>query len=250
MKIIEEDIETLTGLGLTSLQAKIYLTLCRTGQTNIKSLAKNAEVARQEASRATQELLSLGLITKVISRPTNYTPLPVIDSTEMLLNLREQKTAILRQKREQLIKRVNARQVSSFVATEPKFLLIPSGEGGVLQSLKFLNNTKVSYEGIFFPEVVLKIPLKILNAYEKFLLSDAGKMRIIITQARNSENLQKVIQHLESKGSFEARTTHKNLLSPLAVHDRKEFFCTNNLKRYRIKRTVFTQTIPYLLILL
>jgi sugar-specific transcriptional regulator TrmB len=244
MELIE-DIETLTELGLTYLQAKIYLTLCRTGQTNIKNLAKNGQVARQEASRATQELLNLGLVAKVISRPTTYEPLPLIDSTKMLLDLRVQKTSILRQKRAQLLKRVKSRPVISCETMEPNFLLIPSGEGGVRQSLKLMSNVKTSYEGVFFFEAAVQIPFEIENFYNKFLLN-GGNMRIIICQARKKECLKKFIQRLEKKGTFEARSTEKSLVGPLAVHDRKELFCTTNLKTIPHKSNSFYSNSPIL----
>lgn len=240
-----EDIETLTELGLTNLQARIYLTLCQTGQTNIKNLAKNGQVARQEASRATKELLNLGLVTKVISRPTNYEPLPLIDSTKMLLDLRVQKTAILRQKRAQLLKRVKSRPVISCETMEPKFLLIPSGEGGVHQTLKLMSNVKKSYEGIFFYEAIVQMPLEIEGFYNNFLLN-GGKMRIIICQVRNREYLKKFIQRLENKGIFEARSTGESLVGPLAVHDRKELVCTTNLKTIPHKSNSFYSNSPIL----
>jgi Predicted transcriptional regulators len=94
----EDDIETLTELGLTYLQSKIYLVMCQTGETTVKNLAKNANVARQEVSRVTEELQNLGLILKVISRPTKYKPLSLRESTEMLLGWRMQKTTILQKK--------------------------------------------------------------------------------------------------------------------------------------------------------
>ena len=67
-----EDVQTLRGFGLTFLQAKVYLTLVRTGNSTVKKIAEKTNIARQEAQRVAAELQSLGLVEKLLVNPTEF----------------------------------------------------------------------------------------------------------------------------------------------------------------------------------
>ncbi|MFA7397932.1 MAG: helix-turn-helix domain-containing protein [Candidatus Bathyarchaeia archaeon] len=240
-----EGVEVLTGLGLTYLQSKIYLAMCQTGETTVKNLAKTADVARQEVSRVAGELQNLGLIMKVISKPTKYQPLPLKESTEMLLSWRMQKTAMLQEKRERLLKRAESKFRACSELIEPKFAVLPSGEAGIRQVIRILNNTQTSYDGIYYFRTFLRLPYQTQEALGNFL-SKGGKIRIIISQTENHSNLQQITQHFKKKGFFEAKKTPRTLLAPLSMFDRKEFMCTPSPKNMPNKTTQFYSTSPTL----
>lgn len=59
-------------LGLTSLQAKIYLALAQTGNATIRNIAKNSKIARQDVYRIMPSLQKLGLAEQIVVSPTMY----------------------------------------------------------------------------------------------------------------------------------------------------------------------------------
>ena len=80
-----EDIEALVCLGLSTLQARVYLALTNLGRANTKSLAKNSNVARQDIYRITAELQELGIIEKIIAIPNEYRVTSLQDGIKILL---------------------------------------------------------------------------------------------------------------------------------------------------------------------
>jgi sugar-specific transcriptional regulator TrmB len=65
--MIQDDIQTLTDLGLSLLQAKTYLNLAKLGKANVQTIAKASNVARQDIYRVMPKLQKLGLAEKFIS---------------------------------------------------------------------------------------------------------------------------------------------------------------------------------------
>ena len=89
MSIQDKAIETLAGLGLTVLQAKVYLTLAKEGKSTVKGIAKTSNIARQDLYRITQQLLNLGLIEKLIDTPTKFKAIPIKAAIDMLIGRRK-----------------------------------------------------------------------------------------------------------------------------------------------------------------
>jgi sugar-specific transcriptional regulator TrmB len=88
--IIEEDIQTLTRLGLTILQAEIYLTLTKLEKATIKTLSTTTKIDRANVYRIVSKLQELRLVEKMITNPTVYKAVPIQDGAPMLLERQTQ----------------------------------------------------------------------------------------------------------------------------------------------------------------
>ena len=101
----EEEIENLMDFGLTNLQAKVYSALSRQERSSAKDLANTSQVARQEVYRILAELISLGLVERIITTPTQFRAAPLQEVVSLLLERRTKKTAELQAKARILIKK-------------------------------------------------------------------------------------------------------------------------------------------------
>jgi sugar-specific transcriptional regulator TrmB len=81
----DEDLETLVHLGLTSLQAKIYLALLFLENATMKAISKTAGIARQDAYRVVPTLEKIGLAERVITTPVTYKATPLRDGVSLLI---------------------------------------------------------------------------------------------------------------------------------------------------------------------
>lgn len=78
-------IQTLEKLGLTSLQAKIYLSAVTLQKATAGKIALNSEVARPDVYRILPMLEKLGLLRKIISAPKMYEATPIKEACDILL---------------------------------------------------------------------------------------------------------------------------------------------------------------------
>ena len=99
----EEDVEALVALGLTTLQAKVYLTLNKLEEAKTKS--ETAKVARQEIYRVMNKLQNLCLVEKVIAKPVRYKAVPMQEAVPHLLKRIHEKRLESHNKAMQLIER-------------------------------------------------------------------------------------------------------------------------------------------------
>jgi sugar-specific transcriptional regulator TrmB len=81
----EAAVKTLITLGLTVLQAKVYIALSKLGTSTGRITAKNAKVASQDVYRILAELQEKGLVEKIISKPTIYKATPTNEGLSILL---------------------------------------------------------------------------------------------------------------------------------------------------------------------
>ncbi|MCW4019213.1 MAG: hypothetical protein NWF00_11145 [Candidatus Bathyarchaeota archaeon] len=93
-----ESIETLKRLGLTALQAKIYVSLLVLENATVKSVSKAAGVARHDVYRIMPALQKRGLVKKVISTPATYKATPIKDGASILLQKKKEEFSVLQTK--------------------------------------------------------------------------------------------------------------------------------------------------------
>ncbi len=87
-------IEALMHLGLTFLQATVYVTLLKFGKTEAKAISDSSGVARADVYRVMSTLEHLGLVEKIISTPSTYKATPIKEGCVLLLQNRRQRIFI------------------------------------------------------------------------------------------------------------------------------------------------------------
>jgi sugar-specific transcriptional regulator TrmB len=85
----DKHIQTLMGFGLTHLQAKTYLALVRTGKADVNTISKFSNIVRQDIYCIVPTLEKLGLVDKIIAKPTMYKATPIKEGLSLLLQNKE-----------------------------------------------------------------------------------------------------------------------------------------------------------------
>jgi sugar-specific transcriptional regulator TrmB len=87
--IDEKNLQTMHKLGLTNLQAKIYLVSIQTGREKIKTLSLAANMDRSNTYQAVQQLQQVGLMEKILGEPNLYQAIPIENAVSTLLKSKE-----------------------------------------------------------------------------------------------------------------------------------------------------------------
>jgi sugar-specific transcriptional regulator TrmB len=96
--IEEKQVQTLVSLGLTTNQAKLYLTSLKIGYATAKALAQNSHIGREEVYRVLPSLQNLGLIKKYLSSPTSYEPIDPNEAMAILINNKSNELSEIKRK--------------------------------------------------------------------------------------------------------------------------------------------------------
>jgi hypothetical protein len=214
----ENGIQALVDLGLTELQARVYLALVISGRSSARTIANLSNVARQETYRILSELLKLGLISKIISTPTKFEPLPLSDCVSLMLEKRIKKTEeLVTQTRKLGMKHKFTEDFEESADVGYRFVEIPEKyvtirrEEQKLSSLKTLDLLVSSKK--FKPWIFL-YEEKMMNA-----LNRGAKMRFIIDKP---ECDIPAINALRKKPSFNIRYVLKHPPVQFAIINNEE----------------------------
>ena len=130
MSINNNALETITKLGLTLLEAKVYLALCKYEKLSAKQITKLTNIAQPDVYRVAKSLQEKGLVEKQIQKPSAYKAVPFEIGTTFLLERKKTEYKILQKK----IKKLSS-QYSLHNNLPPKheshFLMIPKRENVV-----------------------------------------------------------------------------------------------------------------------
>ena len=125
MSELEENV--LMGLGLTSCQARIYLTLCRFGKLNVSKLSELSDIPRPDIYRIADDLMKLGLVERNVSRPTTYNALPIKSGINLLFKQRTKNTKELMITSKKVVQNFRCVEFENEVK-ELDFILLPGIE--------------------------------------------------------------------------------------------------------------------------
>jgi HTH-type transcriptional regulator, sugar sensing transcriptional regulator len=100
-----DSLKLLEQVGFTETQAKIYITLCQMGQTDAKSLAKQADTPRQAAYRTLGELQQKGMVEKIIAIPQQYRAIPIHEGLSIMIGAKAKEYASLAERAKEFIQR-------------------------------------------------------------------------------------------------------------------------------------------------
>jgi sugar-specific transcriptional regulator TrmB len=215
--IQENQIQTLVDLGLSFLQAKIYLNLVKLGNGDVKNIARVSKTARQDIYRIIPTLQKLGLVEKVIADTAMYKPVPIKEGLSVLLQRKKDECTLLEKKTNILREQFDCNNLLDFQEENIEFK-ITSELTLLLTLLRRLTEASQSSIDIILP---WKLCQKILldRNYLKKTQKDV-KIRILAREVNNKQLC--IPKSLSRTHLIEIKHTYEE--TPLGMHifDRKE----------------------------
>lgn len=100
----------LCELGITQIQAKVYLTLFGMGSSSARSLVEILGIHRADVYRAIQRLQELGIIETAIGNPNKYSPIAPNETIEILTQRLERNIVSLKKRSFQFVKSLESQK--------------------------------------------------------------------------------------------------------------------------------------------
>jgi len=220
----DERVQTLTRLGLTSCQARVYLALAHSGMSTAKTISKVSKVTREDVYRILPQLQKLGLVEKAITAPTMFKVIPIQDGLSILMERKIEETDELQKKTKELLQKFKENNAKTTLQEEePQLTLIPEKEAILLRTRDLIENAQTSIDVVTswkrFPH-----GMRVYAEALKKALKRGVKIRIVIEQPEDENSLLKTIQAFNENLSFNVRYIPTNPTSVVMVYDEKEVF--------------------------
>lgn len=218
-------VHTLMDLGLTLVQAKVYIALCRLESGTIKTIARTANLARQDIYRIMPALQEMGLVEKIIAEPTQFKAIPIKSGVDTLLQCKMREHEELKQKTADLLENlVNFQELNAktapqedeqqFIVTSAMSILVKRHNISIQASQKNIDSigTLESCEPIFS------------QSYEDLLkaMERGVKIRSIIEKPQKNKLLPVSIKALQRNPRYELRFISAPAPVTMSILDNKE----------------------------
>jgi len=185
-----EAYETLLELGLTDLEAKVYLALIQLGESKAAEICKLSKVTRTDIYRVLSELAERGLVEKTITKPLIFIATPLRTGIRLLLERRDKKTADLKVKVEKIINLAEKQRTTPNLLKNFKIIEIPN-RGSIIKENIELN--KVNWQMMdtvtLRSQFVRWIHLNRKSIEE--ILSKGVRIRVIVSCVKTPQSLIK-----------------------------------------------------------
>lgn len=215
-----EDAKVLTQLGLTTLQAEVYLTLTRLGKATIKTIGTTAKIDRANVYRVIAKLQDLGLVEKMITNPTAFKAVDIKDGIKMLLEHKAAEYLEIEAKLEEILQKYRKTD-EEITVDECQFSLIPDSVVTFRKLNEMVKHSRKSYDLIFYWPSLMHVIDEILTIF-RILIKKKVAVRLIACMSNKEEVLSENILSLEREGSFEIRYVFLSSPTTLLLIDRKE----------------------------
>jgi sugar-specific transcriptional regulator TrmB len=230
LQSFDEAVETLINLGLTVLQAKVYLSLAKLGTSKGRATAKEAKVAPQDVYRVLAELQKAGLVEKIIAKPNKYCPLPIEQGLEMLIKRRKNQTERLERSVKSVSKLFHPAVKGVQKTEQGDFVLIGKEEPLKNRAHRMLETAHVSLDlmneindGMIGHDNLFSLETKFLNR--------GGRIRDILSKATPTFHLTKTFCSLQQRyPEFQARYLDIPTPAILMIKDDKEALISTKAK--------------------
>jgi sugar-specific transcriptional regulator TrmB len=221
-EIDEEPIQIFTDLGLTFVQAKLYLTLSKFGNKGgeVKAIFRESGIARQDIYRVLPSLQKLGLVEKIIAKPSAYRALEAEKGFSMLLNKKTEEYHELKKKARVVLDKISAFSSNSKPHDELHQFVITSERRLFLEKIKKdIEDAQSCIDIVYSRERMSTIVFHAREQIER-ALGRCVKIRALTT-GTNGEIVDRNILELKKKSGFDLKLDDEIAVG-LIVFDRKE----------------------------
>jgi sugar-specific transcriptional regulator TrmB len=218
--IPNEDAQVLTNLGLTELQAQVYLTLAKMEKGTLRSLSATSKIDRANVYRVLTRLIDFRLVEKFLTNPTVFRALPANEGIKMLLDQKEAEHKDIKAKTEDLLRRYQQNTPFVSVAEDCEFMLIPDGRLTKRKVDEMINSNYHTHDVIIYWNDFESQSNQVVDMWCNILLKDIA-MRAIVFLTKN-EKLSRGIIGLKKFSNFQIRQSPSPPKATLSIIDGKE----------------------------
>lgn len=224
IKRLSEHMQTLTQLGLSQRQSKVYLTLLISGMSTAKKISQVSKIPRQDVYTVVPILEKMGLCEKTITKPVMFRATPIQKSIGLLM---QRETA---EYDEMQIRTRNLLQDLSHYCSETayreekaQFLLLSERQSRILRIEGAVNNAATVVDSFTTPEIFKQVIVSSEEVLKK-TIGRGVKFRFLMENPKDKELRLQPPQALLENPYFEIRYITPPIPAAVVLIDKKEIF--------------------------
>jgi len=198
----EKNVEILTDFGLTRNQAKVYVAIARLRLASVGQISKVSKVRREDVYRILPKLEKMGLVEKLLGKPTKIRATPVEEGLSILVQ-HEEETA---RKRVSALKAKTATFLKHFscvprldLEETASFTLLPNRESVMSRTVVMIKNAQRNIDLVCSRSKLMQL-IHELAKHIKEATKKEVKIRIVSEMPDYEDSIPRFIEEQISPG--------------------------------------------------
>jgi sugar-specific transcriptional regulator TrmB len=217
----EGEEKILTLLGLTSLQARVYLALAKMDQATLTNLSSSSKIDRANVYRVITRLQELDLVEKMIMNPTHFKALPIDEGISMLLESKETEYLEVKTKTNDILERYKQHTKVDFDDESCQFALIPDGKLTQRKFDQMFDSNQETHDIMFYWRDYASDYDCVVELWTN-LLDKGVKIRALVFLEKGEKLPQEILSLIKYGKIFEIRRTMIPPKATITIIDGKE----------------------------
>lgn len=208
MSSLENNVEILTDFGLTRNQAKVYLTIARMGLATVGKTSKISKVRREDVYRMLPKLEEMGLVERLLGKPTKIRATPVDEALSILIKQEEKsaskRMAKLKDEREKFLKDFT-RAPRLELNEKAHFALLSKPESITSKMLVMMKKAEREVDIVFSRSQLMQLVYIFAEEIKK-TVEKGARIRVISEVPDGEDSLPRIIEdHISPGDSVDLR---------------------------------------------
>lgn len=222
IQLPESKIQALLDFGLTLTQARVYLCLLMLGSSTAKMLTSCSTVSRQDVYRVLTELFELGIVEKMLDKPTRFRAVSVDGCLNLLSERLNRRNKSIHDNAMEVFADFNNDTAFEVRKDFLNLILISGQEKIFLKSQEFLESTIFSLKLCLPSENVFAILLE-QNSLRQALKRKV-KFQFLTVRPLSQVILNQILRFFREEECFECKFLPRDFLSFGVFDDKKIIF--------------------------
>jgi sugar-specific transcriptional regulator TrmB len=225
----DDAVLALTQLGLTVLESKIYMVLCKYGKLSTKEISKLTKTAQSDVYRVGKKLQQKGLVEKQIENPVSYKPIPFEAGSQFLLQRKEAEYKDLRQKIKKIDQRLKKKTNDTpTISADSHFLMMPRRENIVKKIAEAINRSERKVDLVLSWKRLHRGFTSTFVENTDKAWSKGVKFRIVVETPPDAMGQKKAVEFCRKNPMCNIRFLPSHPKTVVGLYDEKEVFVIVN----------------------
>jgi sugar-specific transcriptional regulator TrmB len=221
----EENVEALTGLGLSFVQSKVFLALVRSDCATIKNISELSKVSRQDVYRVVSDLYELGLVKKMVSKPARFQAIAVENACAILLNRKKDECQKMELTKERFLRDFNGKKKPFSNGKDDQFFVVKGKEALLCSIRENFVRSRIKVDMATSQERFLQA-LSFLDVLFAKKLHQGVKVRVVTEKPNDVEAFLDRVDYFLQNSLFELRFVPHSLKANVTIFDNREALVT------------------------
>lgn len=141
---LDSKIQVLTKLGLTAMQARIYICLYSAGKAQAKTLSRLCNLPRQDVYKTLNELYETGLVEKALTKPIEFRGIASSKCISLLVERQKQRCKGMEQQAKKAFRTQTKNPEINEAPSSVQILMVPKKEPTLFRAKNMVNSATQS----------------------------------------------------------------------------------------------------------